>query len=72
MTLMMRFVKGFYDFRYWNTLEVAKRFEHLQMDQINLFQWIIFYDDHHLLEHLLTKTPVGEKLHLMSALRGDH
>jgi hypothetical protein len=72
MTLMLRFVKGYYDFKYWGTMEVSKRFEHLQMDQMNLFQWIVFYDDHLLLEHIMTKTPVGEKLLLISALQGDH
>jgi len=46
MTLMLRFVKGYYDFKYWNSLEIAKRFEHLSMDQLSLFQWIIFYNDH--------------------------
>lgn len=72
MTLMLRFVKGYYDFKYWNTLDIAKRFEHLSMDQLSLFHWILFYNDYQLLEHLLTQTPVGEKLHLISALMGDH
>lgn len=72
MTLMLRFVKGYYDFKYWNTLDISKRFEHLSMDQLSLFQWILFYNDHQLLEHVLTQTPVGEKLHLISALMGDH
>ena len=72
MTLMLRFIKGYYDFKYWNSLEIAKRFEHLQMDQLSLFHWILFYNDHQLLEHIITKTPVGDKIHLISTLTGDH
>jgi hypothetical protein len=72
MTLMLRFVKGYYDFKYWKTLDISERFEHLSMDQLSLFHWILFYNDYQLLEHVLTQTPVGEKLHLISALMGDH
>jgi hypothetical protein len=49
----------------------ANRFEHLSIDQLYLFHWIPFYNDYQLLEHLLTQTPVGEKLHLICALMGD-
>jgi hypothetical protein len=46
MTLMLRFVKGYYDFKYWQQQDIAKRFEHLEMENLSLFQWIIFYNDH--------------------------
>ena len=72
MTLMLRFVKGYYDFRYWQTQELSKKFEHLEMEHLSVFQWIIYYNDYQLLEHILTKTIIGEKLMLSIALIGDH
>lgn len=72
MTLMLRFVKGYYDYKYWTSLDFAKKYEHVEQETLNLFQWILFYNDHQLLDYLLHKTQVGKRLLLTQALIGDH
>jgi hypothetical protein len=34
---MIRFVKGYYDYKYWTSLEFSKKLESLEMDSLNLF-----------------------------------
>ena len=49
LTLMLRFVTGFNDTELWLNGDIAVKFPHSEPQNLNLFQWILFYNDHTLL-----------------------
>ena len=70
--MMLRFVSGYYNFSYWRSLQLKSPMDQIEMENLNLFQWILFFNDHRVLNHLLINTPVGKNITITQCLTGDH
>lgn len=68
----MRFVTGYYDYKYWQSHQLQGTLESIEMDHLNLLQWILFFNEHRLLSHYLLESPVGKSIQLLQCLSGDH
>lgn len=64
IAMMLRFVSGYYNFSYWRTLQLKAPLDQVEMEAINLFQWLIFFNEHRIMNTLLTKTPAGQIIQL--------
>lgn len=47
--LALRFVTGYYDFSYRRGLKLQRPLDSLEMERLNLLQWMIFFNESHLL-----------------------
>jgi hypothetical protein len=66
----IQFVNGFYDFSLWKK---HPKFALIEMDQLNLLHWVIFYNRKRLLNHIIsTYNDNDDHLHLGRAFTGDH
>jgi hypothetical protein len=67
---MLRFVSGYYDFKYWRSIALGTPLESLEMDHMSLFLWLIFFNDHKLLAHILENS-AGPHISLIHCMIGD-
>lgn len=67
---MLRFVSGYYDFKYWRSMALSTPLESLEMDHMSLFLWFIFFNDHRLLGHILENS-AGPHISLVHCMIGE-